>query len=117
MTNPWPLNGALIGFFGSSIFTAIVVPSFQWNLKKPPIILLNSGHVPTWLSGPSCAWVATGWLVEPPTAGVADAGAGGGASAAERAGKSACATRPLLSASSLPYQVSASPVNSSRLNF
>src|ERR1035438_7982644 len=45
---------AVTGLLGSSILTVINCGSTQWNLKKPPIILSNSGHVPTCVSRPCC---------------------------------------------------------------
>src|ERR1017187_8484024 len=91
---------AVTGLLGSSILVVINCGSSQWNLKKPPIILSNSGHVPTCVSRPCCG---------PRGA----AGGAGGSSDAKRAAKSCWLTLPALSVSSLSNQVSASALNSS----
>ena len=52
MSKSCPLNIAVIGLFGSSILTTMCWGLLQWNLNQPPIILLNSGHVPTLICGP-----------------------------------------------------------------
>src|ERR1035438_1126960 len=81
MSNSCPWNIAVSGLLGSSILVVISCGYTQWNLKKPPIILSNSGHVPTCVSRP-CGT----------TCGAA--GGGGGKTDANRATNSGWLTLP-----------------------
>jgi hypothetical protein len=57
----WPLNAALIGWSGSSTLTVTTWPSFQWNLKMPPMRAPRgrAGRLHSDRPGPGAPW--PGW--------------------------------------------------------
>src|ERR1035437_1154266 len=95
---------AVTGLLGSSILTVINCGSTQWNLKKPPIILSNSGHVPTCVSRPCCG---------PRGA----AGGAGGSTEGKGGAETLLVTLPGLSLLGLSDHTPARALNSSRLSF